>query len=220
MHFLRATRDIAVDEELTHQYVSPEIDISDRQEKFRGTWGFECDCRLCIVDGEVEEEKKKERLRVFEDLKAIVMKLGERGTTVTSIKKIARGLKELEALYTPNLPEDKDVYEELPRLALVHPTLFLTEAWRGMGNTDKMVEFARKLLRNFGIFTKIEGEKFEIRGNTGLINVEAVRALKYLAEGYVAKGEAQLAKQCIDVAKLWFVIITGSEVGIEEFLSS
>ncbi|KAF2652532.1 SET domain-containing protein [Lophiostoma macrostomum CBS 122681] len=216
VHFLRATRDIMAGEELTHQYVSPEIDIEARQEKYRGTWGFECDCGLCVVDGAVLPDQRRQRLEKFEDLKSVVMKLGERGTTVTSIKKIARGMRDIEALYSPI--GEPDPYEGLPRLALVHPTLFLTEAWRGVKNVDRMLDSARQLLRNFGIFTRVENGRFGIAYNAGLINVEAVRALKYLAEGYGAKGEASLMEQCMTIAKLWFIIITGSETGMAEFL--
>ncbi|KAF2266270.1 SET domain-containing protein [Lojkania enalia] len=219
IHFLRATRDIAAGEEITHQYVSPAIDIADRQEQYMGTWNFECDCRLCKVDSSIDEGRRKERLRLFEELKASVLRLGERGTTITGIKKIARGMRELEALYLPAVGE-KDVYEGLPRLALVHPSLFLVEAWRGVKNTEKMLEYAQKLLRNFGIITRVDAGKFKIDSNAGLVNVEAVRALRYLAEGFSVRGETALANQCLEVARLWYIVITGSEVGVEEFLKS
>jgi hypothetical protein len=124
IHFLRATRDIAPGEELTHQYVAPEIDIEDRQKKYSAVWGFECDCKLCELDGAVSAETRKQRLDKFEELKSSAMKLGERGITITAIKKIARSLRDLEALYSPL--EGEDPYANLPRLALVHPTLFLT----------------------------------------------------------------------------------------------
>lgn len=218
VHFLRATRDIEPGEELTHQYISPEIDIEERQKKYGGTWGFKCDCELCEVDASVPAERRKKRLEKFEDLKNVAMKLGERGTTITSLKKIARGLRELEALYSA--PDEADPYAYLPRLALVHPTLFLTEAWRGMGNLDKTVEYSRKLLRNFGILTEVEDGRFRVTSNSGFINVEGVRALKYMAEGYHKKGETALAEQCMEVARVWFVIITGSEVGGDNFFAS
>ncbi|KAF2013620.1 hypothetical protein BU24DRAFT_464383 [Aaosphaeria arxii CBS 175.79] len=220
IHFLRATRDITAGEEITHQYVSPDIDIIDRQERYRGTWGFECDCGLCKTDGRIDEASRKERSQKFEDLKNTVMKLGERGMTITSIKKIARGLREIEALYSPSdaATDEGDLYRQLPRLALVHPSLYLTEAWKGVNNVDKTIEYARKLLRNFGILTTTDNDRFEVVSNSGLINIEAVRALRYLAEGYTSKGESQLAKDCIELGKLWFLIITGSEVGMEEFL--
>lgn len=218
VHFLRATRDIEAGEELTHQYISPEIDIDDRQKKYSGTWGFRCDCKLCEVDGSVPEERRKKRLQNFEDLKNLVMKLGERGTTITSLKKIARGLRELEALYSGQDEEER--YARIPRLGLVHPTLFLTEAWRGVGNLDRTVEYARKLLRNFGVLTDVEGGRFRVTSNSGFINVEGVRALKYLAEGYRKKGENDLADQCMEIAKVWFLIITGSEVGADAFFAS
>ncbi|KAF2740323.1 hypothetical protein EJ04DRAFT_572175 [Polyplosphaeria fusca] len=219
LHFLRATRDISCGEELTHQYLSPDIDIADRQDNYRGTWGFECDCALCKIDSAVPEPIRKQRMKLFEDLKASVMKLGERGPTVTAIKKIARGFRELETLYAPAAGED-DKYAKLPKLALVHPSLFLVEAWRSIKNTDKMIEYATKLLRNFGINTAVEGGEFRIVSNAGLVNVEVVRALKYLAEGYSVKGEECIAEQCMGIARKFYLIITGSEIGMEEFLKA
>ena len=218
VHFLRATRDIEAGEELTNQYVPPEIDIDDRQQKYQTTWGFTCDCELCEIDGSVSVELRKQRLDKFEEMKGMVMKLGERGTSITSIKKIARALKELEALYSP--PGEADPYENLPRLALVHPTLFLTEAWRGVKNVERTVDYATKLLRNFGFITSVESGRFEVKSSAGMMNVESVRALKYLSEGYGTLGEAGLAEECMQVAKAWFVIITGSEAGSEEFFKT
>ncbi|KAF2876202.1 hypothetical protein BDV95DRAFT_218942, partial [Massariosphaeria phaeospora] len=202
MHFLRATRPIRAGEELTHQYVSPDLDIDARQAKYNASWGFTCDCELCGVDGGMEGSVRRERQRVFEELKDAV---GRVPATVTPsrLKKIARGLRDLEALYTNDTPTSDaaaaadpyahDPYTHLPRLALIHPTLYLTEAWRGLGNTDKMIEYAEKLLRNFGIFTCVKENRFVVERNCGLVNVEGVRALLYLAEGYGAKGQDGLA---------------------------
>lgn len=149
------------------------------------------------------------------------MKLGENGTpTITALKKITRGLRELENLYSPSTSGegDEDRYATLPRLALVHPTLFLTEAWRSIKNMDRMIESALKLLRNFGIIVEVEGQEFTIKHNSGLVNVETVRALKYLAEGYGSRGEENLARQCMERAKKWYLIISGAEVGMGKFL--
>jgi hypothetical protein len=48
--------------------------------------------------------------------------------------------------------------------------------------------------------------------------VECVRALKYLAESYTAKGQLELASSIMRTAKVWFRIITGTDVGSDEFL--
>lgn len=220
IRFMRATRDIEVGEEITNQYISPDIDIEERQANYNATWAFQCDCELCVVDGNISENVRKERRRLFEELKGMVMRLGEKGMTVTSIKKIARALKELEELYTPSKDGELDAYAKLPRLALVHPTLFLTEAWRNVKNIDKTIDYALKLLRNFGIVVKIEGSRLDIASNSGMVNVETVRALRYLAEAYTSKEETELAKQCMDIAHVWYTIITGTSVGAEEFFGS
>lgn len=211
MLFLRATRDIAAGDEITSQYVAPELTIKERQQKYKGTWGFECDCRLCQVDRQAGQETEGQRLAVFEELKAAAQKLGSK-PTVTSLKKFAKQLRGLEVLY------DEEAYQRLPKLCLVHPTLFLTEAWRGLKNTDKMMESAVKLLRYFGIKVKIAGDSFSVLENCGLINVECVRALKYLTEGYAYKKQHELASSIISTAEVWFRIITGTDVGWKEFL--
>lgn len=223
IRFMRAVRDISAGEELTNQYVAPDIDIIDRQETLRTTWGFECDCQLCHVDGDITEDTRKNRLRQFEQLKSMVLKLSEKGPpTITSLKKIARTLRELEALYSPSASDSRqgeDRYKRLPRLALVHPTLFLTEAWRRVKNVDRTIEYALKLLRNFGIIVNVEGKELNMEIKAGLVNVETVRALSYLAESYTIQGEKELAKQCLEKAKTWYVTIAGTEVGMEKFFA-
>ncbi|KAF1974011.1 SET domain-containing protein [Bimuria novae-zelandiae CBS 107.79] len=220
---LRAARDIASGEELTNQYVAPDIDIGARQEKYRTTWGFECDCELCAVDGSLSEDIRTHRVKQFDELKSMVMKLSEKSApTITSLKKIARGLRELEALYFSTASDTEDPYAALPRLALVHPTLFLTEAWRSVKNVDRTIEYAVKLLRNFGILVTTEGSHkvLNVEHRSGLVNVETVRAMMYLAEGYSSQGKEELAGQCVERAKKWYVVITGAEVGMGQFFKT
>jgi hypothetical protein len=38
----------------------------------------------------------------------------------------------------------------------------------------------------------VEGDEFKVVEDSGLINVGCVRTLKYLAEGYIYKGQAKL----------------------------
>lgn len=209
---LRATRDISAGEEITAQYVTPELAHERRQEKYEGTWGFRCDCRLCELEGAIGREVERQRMDIFDELKVKALKLGQAPFTITALKKFAKRLRELEALY------NEDEYAHLPRLCLVHPTLFLTEAWRSLKNNEKMMESAMKLLRNFGIQTEVEGAEFTVIANCGLVNVECVRALKYLAEGYRSMEQSELASSILATAKVWFKTITGADVGSQEFL--
>lgn len=213
MLFLRASRHILAGEEITSQYISPEITFQDRQQRYRGTWGFKCNFELCAADNEDGGIVEKKRIAIFEDLKGTAQSLGSAPTT-TSLKKFARRLKELEALY------DEEIYASLPRLCLVHPTLFQTEAWRVLGNTDKTIMGATKLLSSFGIITEVSGSAFSVVTNSGMVNVECVRALKYVAEAYGRRGESELAASVLTTAKVWFRTITGSDLGSKQFFSS
>jgi hypothetical protein len=214
MLLLRATRDIFAGEEITAQYVTPELTYKERQQKYSGTWGFECDCSLCEVDEKMGEEMERQRMSLFEELKEKAQKLGSTPPTMTTLKRFAKRLRDLEALY------DDSAYAQLPKLCLVHPTLFLTEAWRQLKNTDKMIESATKLLRNFGIKVAVESNELLVTENAGLVNVECVRALKYMTEGYIGKGQHNLARSVTATAELWFRTITGTNVGSKEFLQS
>jgi hypothetical protein len=209
---LRATRDISAGEEINAQYITPELTFDARQQKYKGTWGFACDCRLCEVDKKVGIDVEWQRMALFDEMRNSAQKLGTKPPTVTALKKLGKKVKELEALYSD------DVYAHLPKLCLVHPTLFLTEAWRGLKNIDRMIDSAVKLLRYFGIKITVEDDKFNVIDNSGLVNVECVRALKYLAEGYTAKGQPEVASSITATAKIWFRIITGADVGSEAFL--
>lgn len=213
MLFLRAARDIEQDEEITTQYLAPELEYETRQQKFETTWGFRCNCTLCTFDQSVGQAKEKQRMEIFEELRITAMRLGDKPTT-TALKKFTKRLRDLEALY------DDKVYAGLPRLCLVHPTIFLTEAWRTLKSTDKTIESARKLLSHFGITTRVEGEHFSVVKNLGLVNVEVVRALKYMGEGYTLQGMDKLAQETVEVARIWFRVITGSDVGVEDFMKA
>lgn len=217
IRFMRAARRIEVGDEITTQYIAPEVDIDERQERYQATWGFRCDCELCVADGSIDRSVRAERSRLFTELRKMVMRVGEKGTTITSLKKIARSIRELEGLYTLSGSDQPDRYTELPRLALIHPTLFLTEAWRNMKNTNKTIEYAEKLLRNFGIFARVDGSTIAVSSSSGMINVETVRALRYLSEAFTIKDELVLAGKCMELAHSWFAIIIGTSVGADAF---
>jgi hypothetical protein len=81
------------------------------------------------------------------------------------------------------------------------------------------MECSYKLLGAFSISTQVEGEVFRVVGNVGLVNVETVRALKYIAEGFDSKGRTELASIVKEKARCWFRVVTGTEIGFEGFMS-
>jgi hypothetical protein len=146
------------------------------------------------VDHTAGPEIEKQRMSLFEHLRDAAQRLGN--STVTALKKFSVKIKMFEGLY------DAQTYATPPKLCLVHPTLFLTEAWREVKHTDKMVECATNLLAYFSIGTRVQEIRFEVLTNSGLVNVECVRALKYLTEGYTAKGQPELASSVMETAKI------------------
>ena len=46
--FIKATRDIEKDEEVTISYVDLLMNVKERRESIRGQYGFECRCKRCL----------------------------------------------------------------------------------------------------------------------------------------------------------------------------
>ena len=139
------------------------------------------------------------------------------GVTNSTIKAIERLTRKLEELHEP------EVYGEIPRLLLVHPTIWLTETHREKGNHAKVVKWAGEILRNFGFVRGLggidgagggESEGMDI--GRGIVNVESFGALKSAGEAYRALGEKKMAERCEVEARGMWEVITGCRVGVDE----
>ncbi|OCL10901.1 hypothetical protein AOQ84DRAFT_425738 [Glonium stellatum] len=212
MQILRATRTIPAGAEITFQYLAPDTDLATRQDHFKRSWGFKCDCVLCSSEGKSSEAMREKRTTLFHTIRAVVMKnASPYRVSKTFIRKVQGLTSRLEGMYEPSL------YDELPRLALIHPTLWLTEAWRSHQNHDKVLVYAFELLRNFGLFTTVVDGKLEIHRSVAMMNIEMVRAFKYAYEAYTAIGELGLARQCLQEGELEYLITTGYSEGAQKF---
>ncbi|KAH7382969.1 hypothetical protein BKA64DRAFT_173875 [Cadophora sp. MPI-SDFR-AT-0126] len=225
MMIIRANSDIPPNTELTQQYLAPEAHFLTRRKEFPLHWDFECDCVLCTSEAKSPDEMHVQRRELVEKIKDLALKSGNRnggasGGCVSSstIKAIERLTRKLEDLHEP------EIYAEIPRLLLVHPSIWLTEAHREKGNHAKVVRYAIKILRNFG-FVGVRGVDgsacLDTMGmGTGIVNVESFGALKTASEAYIALGQEELAKKCEDEARGMWEIITGCGVGVEELFKS
>ena len=61
VHIL-AKRSISRDEECTIAYVDPDLDGEERREELKETYGFDCECDVCIRDGFVPHLKRRKVL--------------------------------------------------------------------------------------------------------------------------------------------------------------
>jgi hypothetical protein len=214
MMVIRSTCFIPAGTELLHQYSSPNEDFTRRRGFFQSQWGFECDCRLCSTETESPETMHQKRRELVEKIKHEVLKssVNSRIPSAT-IKHIERLTKKLEDLH------EASIYSSLPRLLLVHPTIWLTEQYRSLRNPSKTLKYAFEVLRNFGFVNVAPERKLELDYEKVIVNSETFNMLRYAAEVYLAVGKVELSGRCEEEARRMFTVLTGCDVGVEEMFA-
>ena len=108
---LRALRPIAAGEELLHSYdETPDYEL--RQKALMTTWGFECDCALCAVEGADDPDVQKKRRSLAEEADAFVRSEHWANPKRLTVAKAQRLAKAIDGTY-----DDKRYSKDLPRLA-------------------------------------------------------------------------------------------------------
>ena len=206
---LRAICDIPTGPEITHQYTALEASYSARQEQFQRNWQFECDCTLCAAEKKSPEAMHKQRKDLAYKVRDEVLK-GSRNARVpdVALRSVERLVKQLEDLHEP------EIYDTLPRLFLVHPTIWLTEAHRAKRNFAKTAKFAMELLRNFGFIEPIKYGKLSLDYTAGLVNSESFNALQYAMDAYKWLGKLDLSKQSETEARKFLGSLRGPVRGL------
>lgn len=213
----RAVRDIRADEEILQQYVPVKAVYDIRQAQFKVGWGFLCQCPLCAAEARGSSEnlaKRRELLAKIE--KACAKKPPSKGVLSDSaIRTVDRLAKQLEELH------EREVYDGLPRLALVYPTNWLIEAYRGRKKWGLVVRYVLKLLREFGFRVPVdEGEDWVPKemytgsGEASLMTIHVVTALRAAAEAYRALGRGEMADKCEEAGKFGYSMIVGFETDL------
>ncbi|KAL2064031.1 hypothetical protein VTL71DRAFT_4525 [Oculimacula yallundae] len=217
MMIIHANSDIPPNTELTHQYLAPETSYLTRRKKFPLHWDFTCDCLLCSTEATSPDEKHQQRRDLVDQIKLHALSpqnqmYASQRISKGAIKAIERLVRKLEDLHEPA------VYANIPRLLLVHPTIWLTDAHRAAGNHAKVIKYALEILRNFGFVDPVREGRLCLDGEAGVFgitNCETFSALRIAAEAYRALGSVDLAAQCEDAARRMFVVLTGSGVGVD-----
>ncbi|KAL2271351.1 hypothetical protein VTJ83DRAFT_722 [Remersonia thermophila] len=208
----RATRDIKAGDELFHQYVPVKSLPDVRAQQQREGWGFACDCDLCTTEKRCSEgglARRKELLAAVEKL--CNKKLpGRELIPDASIRAVDKLTKQLEEAHEASI-----YVEGVPRLTLIYPCNWLVGAHRGRKNHAKVVKYALKVLRNFGFRVPDESEVWDPRdlysqsGNTALMSLHVVKALRRLGEAYEALGHKEMAERSLEAAELGYTMVTG-----------
>ncbi|KAK3335944.1 hypothetical protein B0T19DRAFT_408041 [Cercophora scortea] len=217
----RATRDIAEGEEIFQQYVPVNALLDLRTSVFKENWGFECSCQLCVGERRSPRSKLDERKKALAAIERTGTKKPAAGkggiATDATIRHMEKLAKQLEDLHEP------EIYDALPRLALIYPCDWLVNAHLARKNHAKVAKYALQVLRNFG-FNVPRGEAaaedvgswdpreiYTTSGDASLMTVHIVLALRRLAEAYTALGQKDLAGRCLEAAQFGYTLVTGFE---------
>ncbi len=207
---IHANSDIPPNTELTQQYLAPEANFLTRREEFPSHWDFEGDCPLCTGERISPDAMHLQRRELVGKIKEQALKSQPNvripAGTIRTVERLTQKLKDLH---------EPEIYAQLPRLLLVHPTIWLTEAHRSTGNHAKVLKYALEVLRNFGFVEPVR-EGTVVLSRRGITNSESFNALRYAAVACKALGNGELAVKCEEKARDMFRMLTGSEVGIEE----
>ena len=120
---LRATRPIRIGEEITHSY-DESSDYDTRTALLMNTWGFTCDCALCIAEKAEDPAVRKRRRELEKEANTLVEREKNQGFKTKRLAIVkARGLAR-----SINNTYDDERYKGLPRKALLGIEKWLAEA--------------------------------------------------------------------------------------------
>jgi hypothetical protein len=106
---LRATRKIAVGEEIFHSY-DESTDYDNRAAALMNTWGFECTCALCIAEKAESPIVRGKRRELESDANTFVQShspVGAKRVTIVQARRLARAIDDTY----------DERYKDLPRAA-------------------------------------------------------------------------------------------------------
>lgn len=205
----RATRDIAEGEELLQSYTSIKAQHGRRQAEFRA-WGFECACALCRGEARSASERDARRVQLLAQVEKLANKKPPRGilpeATIRSMEKMTKEMEEAH---------EAEVYDGLPRLMMVYPTMWLLEAYKGRKNHAKVVATALRVLRNFGVALKEERDASDLfrkqQDMPTVLTIHAVTSLRDAAHACSSMGRKEDAQRFQEAAKRGYMMLTGFE---------
>lgn len=205
----RAVRDIEAGEELLHNYTSVRAQPSRRQAVFQG-FGFQCTCELCAGEAKSTEEEAEKKTQLLAQIEKFAKKKPPKGHVPdATIRTMEKMTKELEDMH------EAEVYDLLPRLMLIYPSMWLLEAYKGRKNHAKVIASATRALRNFG-YEMRDGEGLssvfgEDRKMPSVLTVHIVTALRDATEAYRSMANKEMAARCEASAKFTYTLVTGFE---------
>ncbi|KAL8806219.1 MAG: hypothetical protein Q9182_001494 [Xanthomendoza sp. 2 TL-2023] len=206
---LRASTDIPANAELFINYLSVTDPFLERSRAFENGWGFQCECRLCVIDRMVDDTGHRQRKRIKDSLLEDL-----RSEEQTSLFKVEIALKVLDATYPP-----AETREGVPRPELAFVMFYIVQA---LVHSDvfpeKILQFGMQLLHEMGFrFGDIEdgASGFEIL-EWGIVTPFVVETFWFLREVMKGVGAREEVLACLQEGlKGVYRICVGEETSFE-----
>lgn len=197
MMIVRAVRDVVRDEEITMPYISYGASPSEHRKRLQRTWGFKCECLLCLAESGVAQPQRRDRQKLTELIGKFLVTRQQSETyhpDKATIRRAEELFTKLEGSY------DKSVFGDLPRLGLVELNLWLCQAYAAPATAPQLLKAAIQLLRNAGFHVTSAGTVLFDR-SSGMIEASAVDAAVYAAHANSALSRPYIAQQFNDLAR-------------------
>ncbi|KAK1754186.1 hypothetical protein QBC47DRAFT_453175 [Echria macrotheca] len=216
MMFVRATRNIPPDTELTWWYAPPADDMT-HQDSLRKTWGFSCRCALC-VDQQNTPNSVLHRCnalrREFHRLMETLKRTGNRDT-----KNAERVLAAAAATY-PRPPS------EVPRLSLWRLQLTMAGVFAQWVQPLKTVDYALGALASLGYVVeggvpvpsprRAVGSSMVMVREWGVMVVDVIDCWMFLREAYLHLLAPDLAAGAEGYARIAYRVYFGEDETFDE----
>ena len=195
---VHACRDIKAGDEILISYINPEMDGRLTQDSTKKTWGFVCDCAICVADSKTPETSRARRLALWTDAKSFLSDNSQSGPlsppSQATITKAETLRASLDATY------DTAAFAGVPRLTLPELGVWLCHAHNLRKAHAKSLDCAKRALGDleYGISTrkgKLIVDHSRCYANSAAVDAAllAANACAFLGQKKLGKGFAMFA---------------------------
>jgi hypothetical protein len=221
---MRATKDIAKDEEITTLYCPAPGDFALFQATAAETWGFVCSCMLC----KAEKQCRQSRSSVFAQTKlfintynpCVVMPMVMHGTMPRALIDQATSLEQRLKKSYPDKLFVLSSAKAKKGPAVLLPTMALSDLhqWLLMAHFTKprlAIHYALETLRDSG-YTMVINDKDGVvlqQRKYCILNMAVVLAMQYIELFHTKLGKLKIAESAGALAEEMYLVENGSMVG-------
>ncbi len=215
MMIIRATKDIAKDQEISIAYCNAQYDNVETQKNFLKTWKFRCDCRICTAESQTSSSDRKERQGLVKEFTTFCESYSQTARHLSDKAEIAKA----EELYAKlDATYDKIAFTNVPRLPLAHLGVWLCDLYSLDKAIHKVLPMAQATLKNLGYEVTVQhaSKPLHIDCSNCSSDGAEIDAAMYAAHSSFDLGNVELGKQYEAFAKARYYTYNGEMRGFEE----